>query len=192
MRRPRSSRGLAATRPCPPGRAGRSASSTNTVASGALAYLAGYDVHRAKVSGRVEASTGIEPFHRLVDQLMSTEPYASGRTVYLVVDNGSSHRCDAAADRVAERHPNVVLVHTPVHASWLNQVEVYFSIVANKAAPFTGLADLDTSAAQLLAFERRFNATATPFDWKFTRDDLDRPLQRLASHDPAAAQLLAA
>jgi DDE superfamily endonuclease len=76
------------------------------------------------VIGRTEPTTGIEPFHRLVDQIMSVEPYASAQTVYLVVDNGSSHRGQAAAGRMAEWHPNVVLVHTPVHASWLNQVSV--------------------------------------------------------------------
>ncbi|XVA03267.1 IS630 family transposase [Prescottella equi] len=93
---------------------------------GALTYLAAYDVHRATVFGRCEQSTGIDPFTRLVDQVMSVEPYASAARVFWIVDNGSSHRGQAAIDRLAQRYPNAVMVHTPKHASWLNQVEIYF------------------------------------------------------------------
>jgi hypothetical protein len=56
--------------------------------------------------------------------VMSTEPYASARRVFWVVDNGSSHRGQAACDRLANRWPNALLVQLPVHASWLNQVWV--------------------------------------------------------------------
>jgi hypothetical protein len=91
---------------------------------GALQYLAAWDVHRAKVFGRCEAKTGIVPFGRLVDQVMSTEPYASARRVFWVVDNTSSHRGKKAADRLREQWPKLVLVHVPVHASWLNQIWV--------------------------------------------------------------------
>ncbi len=91
---------------------------------GALAYLAAYDVHRARVCGRCEDTTGIEPFAALVEQVMTQQPYASAERVFLVVDNGSSHRGQKAIDRLAERFPNAVMVHTPVHASWLNQVSV--------------------------------------------------------------------
>ena len=67
---------------------------------GALQYLAAWDVGRAKVFGRCEATTGIEPFDRLVDQVMSTEPYASARCVYWIVDNGSSQRGQASIKRL--------------------------------------------------------------------------------------------
>ncbi|WP_264185181.1 transposase [Rhodococcus yananensis] len=90
--------------------------------SGALAYLGAYDVHHARVFGRCESSTGIEPFTALVDQVMTAELYASARRVFWIVDNGSSHRGKAAIDRLSQRYPNAVMVHTPVHASWLNQV----------------------------------------------------------------------
>jgi len=99
---------------------------------GALAYLAAYDVGHARVFGRCEATTGIEPFTALAEQVMIQEPYASARRVFWVVDNGSSHRGQKAIDRLAQRSPNAVMVHTPVHASWLNQVEVYFSIIQRK------------------------------------------------------------
>jgi transposase len=99
---------------------------------GALAYLAAYDVHHAKVFGRCEPRTGIDPFMALVDQVMTQEPYASATRVFWVVDNGSSHRGKKAADRLTAAYPNAVLVPTPVHASWLNQVEIYFSVVQRK------------------------------------------------------------
>ena len=102
---------------------------------GALAYLAAYDVHQARVFGRCETTTGIEPFTALVEQVMTCEPYTSARRVFWVVDNGSSHRGRKAIDRLAERFPNAVMVHTPVHASWLNQVEVYSSIIQRKVPP---------------------------------------------------------
>jgi hypothetical protein len=147
---------------------------------GALAYLAAWDVHHAKIFGRCEPTTGIEPFARLVDQVMSTEPYASARRVYWVVENGSSHRGQRAADRLARRWRNARLVQLPVHASWLNQVEIYFSVVQRKVLTpndFTDLADVE---ARLLAFERRYEATAAPFEWKFTRTDLTKLLERLS------------
>ena len=129
---------------------------------GALAYLAAYDVHRAKIYGRCEATTGIEPFTALVAQVMTQEPYASADRVFWVVDNGSSHRGQKAIDRLAEQFPNAVLVHTPVHASWLNQVEVYFSIIQRKALSPNDFTDLDVIEQRLTRFEVRYNTAAKP------------------------------
>ena len=78
------------------------------------------------------------------------------------------------------------MVHLPVHASWLNQVEVYFSVIQRKLLTPDDFEDLETLAEQILAFEQHYNATARPFDWKFTRTDLNRLLTRLGKHDPAA------
>ena len=109
---------------------------------GALAYLAAYDVHQAQVFGQCAPSTGIEPFMALVEQVMTTEPYASAKRVFWVVDNGSSHRGQAAIDRLAQRFPNAVMVHTPIHASWLNQVEIYFSVLQRKVVSPNDFTDL--------------------------------------------------
>jgi hypothetical protein len=91
---------------------------------GAVAYLAAYDVHRGKVFGRCENTTGIAAFTNLVAHVMTREPYASADRVFWIVDNGSSHRGQAAIDRLAEQYANAIMVHTPVHASWLNQIPV--------------------------------------------------------------------
>jgi hypothetical protein len=156
---------------------------------GALAYTAAWDVRRAKVFGRCEQSTGIDAFHRLVDQVMQQEPYRSARRVYWVVDNGSSHRGDTSIKRLRSWYPNAILVHTPVHASWLNQIEVYFSVVQRKVLTPNDFDSLQVVEQRLLDFERCYEQHATPFEWKFTRVDLLALLQRL---DKASAALKAA
>ena len=83
-------------------------------------------------------------------------------------------------------------MHLPVHASWLNQVEIYFSVIHRKLLTPDDFAGLDTLASQILAFEQHYNAAATPFDWKFTRTGLNQLLTRLARHDPATPSPLAA
>ena len=122
---------------------------------------------------------------------MTTEPYASAERVFWIVDNGSSHRGQAAIDRLAAQYPNAIMVHTPVHASWLNQVEIYFSIVQRKVLSPNDFTDLDAITDRLSAFETRYNQTARPFKWKFTTTDLDDLLARL-DRQPATTQPRAA
>lgn len=150
---------------------------------GALAYLAAYDVHRARVYSHCAPKTGIVPFMTLAEQVMTQEPYASAKRVFWVVDNGSSHRGQAAIDRLAKRFPNAVMVHTPVHASWVNQIEIYFSIVQRKVVTPNDFTSLDQVEDRLTAFEQRYNATARPFRWKFTRADLEDLLARIERHE---------
>jgi DDE superfamily endonuclease len=170
----------------PPGKARMMRIEHEYERKGALAYLAAYDVHRAQVIGRLEPTTGIEPFARLVEQVMTVEPYASADRVFWVVDNGSSHRGQASIKRMSKAWPTARLVHLPVHASWLDQVEIFFSVLQRKVLTPNDLTDLDALAERVLAFQARYTATATPFDWKFTRTDLDRLLQRIAVHESAA------
>jgi DDE superfamily endonuclease len=154
---------------------------------GAWAYLAAWDVHRAKLFGRLEKATGIEPFARLVDQVMIQEPYRSARTVFWVLDNGTSHRGEPSVKRLTEAHPNLVPVHLPIHASWLNQIEIYFSIVQRKVATPPDAESLDLLAANILAFQDAYQVMARPFEWKFTRADLRRLLTRLAERQVGLA-----
>lgn len=154
---------------------------------GALQYLAAWDVHRARVFGRCEPATGIEPFGRLVTQVMTTEPYHSARRVYWVVDNGSSHRGQTAARRLQGQWPTARMVHLPIHASWLNQVEIYFSVIQRKLLTPNDFGSLAEVEAGLLAFQDYYQQIATPFQWKFTKSDLDLLLKRLAAHEPGSA-----
>jgi transposase len=151
------------------------------VRGGTLAYLAAYDVHRARVTGRCESTTGIVPFTALVDQVMNLQPYASARRVFWIVDNGASHRGWTAAKRLRDAYPNALMVHLPTHASWLNQIEIYFSIVQRKLLTPDDVDDLATLADRLHRFEDRYNGTAEPFDWRFNRSGLNQLLTRLAA-----------
>ncbi|MGH8995107.1 MAG: transposase [Acidimicrobiales bacterium] len=163
----------------PPGRARLMRVEHEYERGGALAYLAAYDVHRAQVFGRCEPTTGIAPFGRLVEQVMTTEPYASATSVFWIVDNGSSHRGQRSVDRLEGEWPTLRLVHLPVHASWLDQCEIYFSIIQRKVVNPNDFSDVEEIRHRLAAFEERYNALAEPFDWTFGRDDLDKFLARL-------------
>ena len=157
---------------------------------GALCYLAAWDTRRAKIFDRCAPKDGIKPFAALVEQFMTVEPYASAQRVFLIVDNGSAHRGQRSIDRLQGAWPNLILIHTPVHASWLNQAEIYFSVVQRKALQPNNFADLDDLEHHLLAFGRRYEQIATPFEWKFTRRDLERQLARLddAPAEPVAVK----
>jgi hypothetical protein len=160
---------------------------------GALQYLAAWDVQEGLVMGRCEAKTGIEPFGRLVQQVMECPEYRSpfGRRdlrsrVFWVVDNGSSHRGEASVKRMSRAYANAILVHTPVHASWLNQVEVYFSLLQRKVLTPNDSTDLQELELRIRLYEELTNKQPKPFDWKFTKYDLFDLLLRFARREAAS------
>jgi DDE superfamily endonuclease len=139
------------------------------------------------ILGRCEAKTGIKPFGRLVDQVLEQEPYRDADRLFYVVDNGSSHRGQASVQRMRRRDTRIILVHTPVHASWLNQVEIYFSIIQRKVLTPNDFANLDAVRLRLALYEQLSNRSPRPFAWKFTRQDLLNWLKRASPHFLAAA-----
>lgn len=147
---------------------------------GTLAYLAAWDVHQAKLFGLVEARATILAFDALVDQFMSQEPYRSARRVFLVVDNGTIHRGQRASDRLQAQWNNLVLVHLPLHASWLDQVEIYFSILKRKVLTPNDFPSRQAAVERILAFQDHYQTIARPFHWTFTRDDLAKLMAKLA------------
>jgi hypothetical protein len=154
---------------------------------GALQYLAAWDVQDGVVMGRCEPATGIAPFARLVAQVMGRPEYRRAPRVFWVVDNGSSHRGEAAVRRMPATHPNAVLVHLPVHAGWLNQVEIYFSMVQRKVLTPNDFTDLHQVETRLRLYEELTNRQPRPFDWRFTTQDLFDWLQRQAAQTNARA-----
>ena len=183
MRRPASKPAFAST---PPGPGQPMRVEHEYGRGGAWAYLAALDVHRAKLFGRCEATTGIAPFDRLVTQVMTQSPYREARRVFWILDNGSSHRGDASVRRLQATFPTLVPVHCPVHASWLNQIEIYFSILQRKALTPNDFGSLAEVEDRLLAFERYYESIAAPFDWRSAKDDLDALMGKL---DAAAVAL---
>jgi len=146
---------------------------------GALQYLAAWDVRRGYIMGRCESTTGIDPFGHLVKQVMEQEPYQSAERVFWVVDNGSSHRGEASIKRLAKSYSTGILVHTPVHASWLNQVEIYFSKIQRKVLTPNDFASMEAVEKRLRLYEELTNKNPRPFNWKFDRAKLTRFLDRL-------------
>jgi len=145
---------------------------------GAWAYLAALDVRHFKLFGRCEPATGIVPFDRLVGQVMTQPPYREARRVFWIMDNGSSHRGQRCVARLREAYPNLMPVHGPVHASWLNQVEIYFSVLQRKALTPNDFPSLDALRERILGFQRYHEEIAQPFQWKFTRRHLESLLNR--------------
>ena len=129
---------------------------------GAWSYLAAWDVHRAKLFGHCEKKNGIAPTDRLVAEVMRHEPYKSAKRVFWIMDNCSAHRGQKAVERIRSRWPNALLVHTPVHASWLNQIEIYFSIVQRKVLTPNDFSSLSQLQHCLMNFQTRYEQTASP------------------------------
>jgi transposase len=158
----------------------------------AVQYLAAWDVHRAVVFGRCEPKTGKAAFGRLVDDVMDHEPYRSARRVFWIVDNGSSHRGERAARELRARHPRIVVVHTPVHASWLNQIEQYFSILQRKVLTPNDLTCLTALQERIATFGQRYSSLGKPFAWMFTRQELERRLREPSLHVDSVPLTMAA
>ena len=154
---------------------------------GAWVYLAAWDVRRAKIFGHCVIKNGIEPFDGLIENVMGQEPYRSAARVFWIIDNCSAHRGQKCVQRLQARWPSIIPVHTPVHASWLNQVEIYFSIVQRKVLTPNDFESLAKLEAALLAFQQRYEKSAAPFQWTFTREDLAKLMTRLNGESVAPA-----
>jgi transposase len=160
--------------------------------NGALALLACLDVHTGDVFASTPATTGIVSFMDLMGTVMARPEYRDAPRVFVIVDNGSDHRGRKAVKRLAKAYPNAIMIHTPVHASWLNQVEIFFSIIQKKVVSPNNFTTTKQLSETLLAFIARYNRTAKPFNWKYTSDDLADTLRRISEHeqtDQAPAEL---
>ena len=151
---------------------------------GTLAYLVAWDVRRAQLFGRVVSSCNIESFDGFVAQVMSQAPYASAERVFWVVEGGTTHRGQRAIDRLQGQWPKLVLVHLPIHASWLNQVEIFLSVVQRKVLTPDDFGSPEELHNRILAFQAHYQEVAKPFQWTFTRKDLAQLMARLGQKDP--------
>ena len=132
------------------------------------------EAHDQAIGGRLGGDAG---------QVMERPEYRTASRVFWVVDNGSSHRGEASKRRLVQAYPNAILVHTPVHASWLNQVEIYFSLVQRKVLTPNDFADLVAVEQRLRLYEELTNRSPRPFAWRFDRAKLKAFLKRLAAHE---------
>ena len=119
--------------------------------------------------------------------MLDQEPYEDATRLFFIVDNGSSHRGKASVERMRRRDKRILLVHTPIHASWLNQVEIYFSIIQRKVLTPNDFATLEAVRVRLALYEELSNRKPRPFAWKFTRQDMLDWLKRASPHFLAAS-----
>lgn len=152
---------------------------------GTVAYHAAWDVFRGQIFGRVAPNTCIATFNRLVDMVMTQEPYRSSARTFWVVDGGCAHHPNTFPARLKGMYPNAVAVSLPTHSSWLNQIEIYFSIVQRKALTPMEVTDKETLTQRLMGFQDYYQKTAEPFGWEFTSKDLKRRLDALQDFVPA-------
>lgn len=147
---------------------------------GTAAYLAAIDVQSGRVMGRMDDRTGIEPFMQLVDDVMRRKSYRKARRVFWIVDNGSSHHPSTFGHRLKERYPNAIPVHLPTHASWLNQIEIYFAILQRKLLKRGHFTSIKALKGRVLDFQHHYNRNCRPFNWRFTVQDLKKRLAAIS------------
>ena len=153
---------------------------------GTVAYHAVWDVFRGRVFGRAAPNTCIATFNELVAMVMTQEPYHSSARTFWIVDGGCAHHPNTFPARLRGLYPNAVAVSLPVHSSWLNQIEIFFSIVQRKVLTPMDMADKETLTQRLLDFQDYYQETAKPFNWKFTATDLKIRLDALKNFAPAS------
>ena len=118
---------------------------------------------------------------------MNQNPYRKAKRVFWIVDNGSSHRGEAACRRLSKAFPNLILVHLPVHASWLNQIEIYFSVIQRKVLTPNEFTSLTQVESALMDFAKDYEKSAKPFEWKFTTADLKELIAKIQVNSRALA-----
>jgi len=150
------------TTPAAPGRVARR--EFEYVRHGTACLMAALDVHSGQVLGSDAPRNDAAHFIAFLEEIDAAVP--AHLAIHLVADNGSSHVARATRGWLAG-HPRFHVHHTPPHASWLNQVELFFSILARrllKHGDFVSRADL---VAKLIAFIADYDATAGPFKWTY-------------------------
>jgi hypothetical protein len=146
---------------------------------GTVAYHAAWDVFRAKIFGRVAPNTCIATFNQLLELVMTQQPYQSSARTFWIVDGGCAHHPSTVPARLQSLYPNAVAVSLPTHSSWLNQIEIYFSIVQRKVLTPMDVTDELSLTSRLLDFQDYYQETAKPFSWKFSAADLKKRLEAL-------------
>ena len=131
---------------------------------GTAVLFAALDVHEGAVAGWVTDSTRSENFVAFLADLVAQTP--AGLDLHCIVDNLKTHSTDLV-DTFLEQHPHVHLHFTPTHATWLNQVELFFSILERRLLRRGEFDSVDDLADRIIAFIKDYNRRAAPFRWTY-------------------------
>jgi transposase len=130
---------------------------------GALNLFAGFDTRTGKVYAHTAERKRQVEFIAFLEQLNQQIPSNFTR-VHIVLDNLPMH-CGKQVRAWLVKHPRFVFHFPPVHCSWMNQVEQWFSILQRKRLRIADFADKAALAERLTAFVEEWNAHAHPFNW---------------------------
>jgi len=136
--------------------------------NGTTSLYAALAVHQGQVVGQCTPRHRHQEFLDFLRFLVRTYPQ---RDLHLIVDNLSPHKHPKIATWL-KRHRRVHLHFTPTHASWLNQVEIWFSILSRKVIRRGIFRSVKELVQAIMDFITRYNQEGTPFQWTFTEQDL--------------------
>jgi len=131
---------------------------------GTAVLFAGLNVHEGSVAGWVTDSTRSDNFVDFLGDLVAQTP--AGLDLHCIVDNLSAHSTPKVTAFLDE-HRHVYLHHTPTHASWLNQIELFFSILERRLLRRGEFDSVDNLAERIIAFINDYNRRAAPFRWTY-------------------------
>jgi transposase len=136
---------------------------------GTASLLAALEIHTGEVLARDIARNDSLTF---IDFLADIDRHvAPGREIHLIMDNGSSHTSKATTQWLAA-HPRFVAHYTPKHASWVNQVELFFSILTRKVLKRGSFSSRDDLVDKIMRYIVKHNENAAPFAWTYTGEPL--------------------
>lgn len=176
------------TRPPRPGEAGKV--EFEYARKGTLCFVGALDVRHGRVFGAYPERNTAAAFQDFVTGVMEREPYVSAPRVFWITDNGGAHHPKTFGPWLTRRFPRARAVHTPVHASWLDQEELFLAILTKKALTPRDFRSRDEAEERIRGFLARWNRHPRPFRWTYTREDLRADLKRWAEEDsprPASA-----
>ncbi len=159
---------------------------------GTLCFQGALDVLRGRVFGAFPERNTAEAFRSFVAEVMEGEPYVSATRIFWVTDNGSAHHPKSFGPWLTARYPHARAVHTPVHASWVDQEELFLAILTKKALTPRDFASREEAAARIRGFLARWNRHPRPFRWTYTREDLRADLKRWSEEEPKSRELVRA
>ena len=131
---------------------------------GTLALFAALNTHSGEVLGKTAAHHNSQEFVAFLSELVARQP--RGKQIHIIADNLSAHKT-ARVDEFLAAHPQVHLHYTPTYASWLNQVENWFSKIERDLIArgiFTSVKDL---SRKLMRYIRHYNRAPKPIKWTY-------------------------
>ena len=132
---------------------------------GTAVLFAGLDVHDGAVAGWVTDSTRSENFVDFLGDLVAQTPAGSGPALHRRQPLRPRHRPGRTSSW--PHNPTSICTSRPTHASWLNQVELFFSILERRLLRRGEFDSVDDLAERIIAFIKDYNRRAAPFRWTY-------------------------